>query len=204
MPSPVGHALAGLAAGWMVLGTPPFSARATWGREAALFGSLAVLPDADLLVGAHSGPTHGIGTAALVGLVAFALWPGAAPVRARGALACALAYGTHILLDWLGSDSTAPIGIMALWPLSRDYYESSLHVFMAISRRYWQGAAFWRQNMTALARELLILGPVFAAVAFWRRRGSHRSRRRSANRGASTPPAASTGRPTVRSTGRQP
>ena len=70
MPSPVGHALAGVAAGWMVQGTPPFRARTIWIREAALFGSLAVLPDADLLVGAHSGPTHGVGAAILVGLVA--------------------------------------------------------------------------------------------------------------------------------------
>jgi inner membrane protein len=177
MPSPVGHALAGLAAGWMVQGTPPSSAKATWIREAALFGSLAVLPDADLLFGAHSGPTHGIGAAALIGAIAFALWPGATDVRARGALACMLAYGTHILLDWLGSDSSAPIGIMALWPLSREYYESSLHVFMAISRRYWHGWAFVRQNVTALARELLILGPVLLGVMFWRRRETSASRR---------------------------
>jgi inner membrane protein len=177
MPSPVGHALAGLAAGWMVQGTPPFAARTTWIREAALFGALAVLPDADLLFGAHSGPTHGIGAAVLVGLIAFAFWRGTPAVRARAALACALAYATHILLDWLGSDSSAPIGIMALWPLSREYYESSLHVFMAISRRYWHGWAFVRQNLTAVARELLILGPVFLGVTLWRRRDTPPSRR---------------------------
>jgi inner membrane protein len=170
MPSPVGHALAGVAAGWMVQGTPPFRARTIWIREAALFGSLAVLPDADLLVGAHSGPTHGVGAAILVGLVAFVFWRGTPGVRARGALACTLAYGTHILLDWLGSDSSAPIGIMALWPLSREYYESSLHLFMAISRRYWHGWSFVRQNVTAVVREVLILGPILTAVAMMRPR----------------------------------
>ena len=172
MPSPVGHALAGLAAGWLVQGTPPLSSKATWTREAALFGTLGVLPDVDLLFQAHSGPTHGVGAGALVGLVAFVVWPGQPAARLRAALACALAYSSHILLDWLGSDSSAPIGIMALWPLSREYYESSLHVFMAISRRYWQGAAFWRQNLTAIARELLILGPILAVVAMTRSRRS--------------------------------
>ena len=170
MPSPVGHALAGLTAGWLVRGTPTFNEKTTWTREAALFGTLGILPDVDLLFGTHSGPTHGIGAAALVGLVAFLIWPGRTAARVQAALACVLAYSSHIVLDWLGSDSSPPIGIMAFWPISREYYESTLHVFMAISRRYWQGWAFWRQNLTALARELLILGPIFAAVTFGRRR----------------------------------
>jgi membrane-bound metal-dependent hydrolase YbcI (DUF457 family) len=170
MPSPVGHALAGLAAGWLVQGTPPLKAKTAWCREAALFGALGILPDVDLLFHAHSGPTHGVGAAFLVGVAAFVVWPGQTAARARAALACALAYGSHILLDWLGSDSSAPIGIMVLWPMSREYYESGLNIFMAISRRYWQGAAFWRQNLTALARELLVLGPILAAVALTRKR----------------------------------
>jgi hypothetical protein len=58
---------------------------------------------------------------------------------------------------------------MALWPASRDYYESGLHVFMAISRRYWL-PGFWTYNLRALARELVILAPVAAAVVFFRRR----------------------------------
>jgi inner membrane protein len=170
MPSPIGHALAGIAAGWMVQGAPPVSARSDWWRDGLLFGTLGVLPDADLLVGAHSGPTHGVGTALLVGAVAFAVWPAGGPSRLRAAAACLLAYGSHILLDWLGTDSSAPIGIMALWPLSRDYFDSGLHVFMAVSRRYWQGEAFWRQNLAAVSRELLILIPVVAVVTIFRKR----------------------------------
>ena len=41
----------------------------------------------------------------------------------RRALAIAAAYATHTLLDWLGTDSAAPFGIMALWPVTDDYYE---------------------------------------------------------------------------------
>ena len=85
------------------------------------------------------------------------------------ACAVALAYASHTLLDWLGTDASPPIGIMALWPFSRGYYESHLHVFMAISRRYWLDG-FWDQNLRAFARELAILLPLTALVMFMRRR----------------------------------
>jgi len=44
-------------------------------------------------------------------------------------------------------------------------------VFMAISRRY-APKTFWRQNLHALARELLLLLPIVAAVCWTRRAGS--------------------------------
>ncbi len=83
------------------------------------------------------------------------------------------AYASHVLLDWLGSDSSPPIGVMALWPFSRAYYESDLHVFMAISRRYYQGWRFVTQNVLAVSLELVILVPVLALV--WRFRDVARS-----------------------------
>ena len=92
-----------------------------------------------------------------------------APHASRLALACVAAYASHVLLDWLGSDSSPPIGVMALWPFSRAYYESDLHVFMAISRRYYQGWRFVTQNVLAVSLELLILVPALALV--WRFRG---------------------------------
>jgi inner membrane protein len=175
MPSPVGHAIAGIAAGWLVSGAPRERHRpSAWCREVLLFGALGMAADLDLLIGAHSGPTHGVGAALLVGAAAWMFVGGRSRPKGRliVALSCAFAYGSHILLDWLGSDSTAPIGIMALWPFSREYYESGLHVFMAVSRRYWQPEVFWRQNAAALARELIILVPVLAAVVFARRTGT--------------------------------
>ena len=68
----------------------------------------------------------------------------------RLAIGGAFAFASHVLLDWLGSDASPPIGIMALWPFSSAYYESELHVFMAISRRYYQGWAFVEQNGRAV------------------------------------------------------
>ena len=81
------------------------------------------------------------------------------------------ACASHTLLDWLGTDTAPPIGIMALWPFSRGYYESQLHVFMAISRRYWL-PEFWTYNLRALVRELVILLPVVGLVIRYRRRGN--------------------------------
>ena len=86
------------------------------------------------------------------------------------AVACILAYASHILLDWLGSDTSPPIGVMALWPFSREYYESNLQVFMAVSRRVWRPEIFWIQNLTALLRELLILVPQLVVIGWWRAR----------------------------------
>jgi hypothetical protein len=188
MPSPVGHALAGIATGWLVDPPHPHEPRGAATR-AAVYALAAMAADVDLLFGAHSGPTHGLGTAAILGVMVW-IWttrlrasqpegasrgaPGSA-TRGRSAggggrfaLAVAAAYASHTLLDWLGSDTSPPIGIMALWPVSRDYYESTLHVFMAISRRYWL-PEFWTYNMRALLRELVILGPLVAAAILFRR-----------------------------------
>ena len=65
----------------------------------------------------------------------------------------------HVLLDWLGADSSSPRGVMALWPASSAFYISGLDVFDAVDRRYWL-PGFWTRNGLALLRELLILAPV--------------------------------------------
>jgi LexA-binding, inner membrane-associated putative hydrolase len=186
MPSPVGHAIAGMAAGWLVAGASRVSQK-VWEREAMLFGALGVLPDIDLLFGAHSGPTHSLGAAVIVGITAFVMASGLTAVSVhdslpdttaptarcavrpgRLALACAAAYASHVLLDWLGRDSSPPIGIMALWPLSRDYFESALHVFMPISRRFDQGWTLVSQNAWAVCLEMIILVPILLLVMFFR------------------------------------
>jgi hypothetical protein len=196
MPSPVGHAIAGVAAGWLVAGAgwiaPKFRQGKvptnfeTFGREGVLFGALGALPDIDLLFGAHSGPTHSVGAAIVVGVTAFVIASGLTALSVhdslpdttarralrpgRLALACAAAYASHVLLDWLGRDSSPPIGIMALWPASRDYFESAFHVFMPISRRFEQGWTLVFQNALAFCREMIILIPILLLVCFFRLR----------------------------------
>ena len=172
MPSPIGHALGGIAAGAAVSG------RAGWG-SLLLFAALGAMPDADFLLPIpHRGPTHSLGSAVLVFLVAWpaltwrrpAGWQGISAVRL--ALAIATAWGSHTLLDWLGADSSTPRGVMALWPLATTYYVSGFEVFENISRRYWL-PGFWRHNAVAVMREVMILTPA-ASLAGWaaRRRAS--------------------------------
>jgi hypothetical protein len=180
VPSPLGHAVAGLAAGWLIAGAPALKSPinptaplanqpwiATW-RGAIVFASLAVAPDLDLLFHAHSMYTHSLGAALAVLLTVAALTPAHAR-RWTAAFACGAAYASHTLLDWMGNDTTPPIGIMALWPFTSEYYESNLHFFMAITRRYWL-PGFWTHNLIAMFREVGTLVPLAVAIYFLRRR----------------------------------
>ncbi len=125
-------------------------------------------PDLDLLVGLHSRQTHSIGAALLVFAGAWLVVRGRCRRPAGVALALGLSYGSHVLLDWLATDTSPPIGIMALWPFSSGFYLSPVTVFMGISRKYWLAAA-WTQNAASVAWELLAVVPLTGA-ALWLRR----------------------------------
>src|SRR3954447_26307867 len=170
MPSPIAHGIAGALTGWLV--DPSHKT-----KRIAMFAAAGMAADLDLLVGAHSGPSHGLGAALIVGVGSWVILR-RADASGTTALACALAiaYASHTLLDWLGTDSSPPIGIMALWPFSHAYYESPWHIFMAISRRYWL-PEFWATNLRALAWELTILVPIGLVVVAIRGRVSRRGRR---------------------------
>ena len=158
MPSPVGHALGAVAIGWRIVPRPQW-------RAAAILALVAIAPDFDLLIHDHRGMSHSLGVAVLAGLVAWVI-----SRRPRWALAVTLAWASHVALDWLSNDTRPPIGVMALWPLSRDYYKASIEIFPAVSRHYWE-ARFWIYNAKALIVEVLILGPLAAiATGGWRRR----------------------------------
>jgi inner membrane protein len=169
VPSPVGHALAGIAVAWDVA---PRRNR----TAAAVLAAIAIAPDLDLVLGAHREASHSVGAAAIVGVGAGLLWlVFVAPARPRdalrAALAAALAWGSHVLLDWLSNDTRPPLGVMALWPFAHDYYKAAIEIFPPVSRRYWE-SRFWLYNLRAIVTELLILGPL-AAFVLWRRRRAH-------------------------------
>ena len=153
--------MAGIAVGcWLTRGHRP---TATDLALAATLAAAAVAPDLDLLVGSHRGPSHSIGAAFLAGLAAYAV-----KRQARFALAIAAAWITHPLLDCMGRDTTPPLGAMALWPFSRDYYLLPVQPFGAISRRYWLVES-WFQNARAIVVEVILLGPA-AALGWWSRK----------------------------------
>jgi membrane-bound metal-dependent hydrolase YbcI (DUF457 family) len=157
MPSPVGHALGGIASGLLVSRGP--------GRVSLLLFAVAgAAADLDLLLPVqHRGASHSVGAGLAVLMIAFVLprlWRPRTRVQDPWfPLGVAAAYGSHVLLDWLGADGATPRGVMALWPFSQAFYISGLDVFRSVDRRYWL-PGFWWSTTAALARELLILVPL--------------------------------------------
>ena len=148
MPSPVGHALGGLIVGELLA------------PSALVMCAVAgALPDIDFAWGGHNRETHSLGAAIVAGLVVYA-WKRSP----RLAIAVTLSWASHVLFDWLGSDDTPPLGVMALWPLNSNFYFADAYVFEAISRRYWLDN-FITHNAWAVIKEVLILGPI-AFIAF--------------------------------------
>ncbi len=173
MPSPVGHALGGFAFGWLVARSSQLPRPLI---AAAVFAGLGVVPDVDLLLpGTHRTYSHSIAAAGLVGILAMISLSAAGSRAGRGAdrvtlaFAAAAAYGSHVLLDWMGNDGSPPLGICALWPFSDAFYESDLHLFPPVERRYWL-PGFWTPQPLALSRELLVLAPLAILALIVRRR----------------------------------
>jgi membrane-bound metal-dependent hydrolase YbcI (DUF457 family) len=174
VPTPLGHALGGLATAWFSSAiSGPANPKVRHGSAKLALGCVvaAVSPDIDILFHSHRTFTHSIGAAAIVG---GAVWIAARLSRqpadraraASVALTVAAAYATHIVLDLLGKDTAPPFGLTALWPFSSRFYLSGADLFMEISRRYWKPDEFILGNLKAGAWELLVLGPV-AAIAWY-------------------------------------
>jgi membrane-bound metal-dependent hydrolase YbcI (DUF457 family) len=171
MPSPVGHALGGFAIGWLAARSSRLERPLLTGL---VFAGLGVVPDFDIVVeGTHRLYTHSIAAVGVVALLAAislrATGTRVAEASSRAALvvAATAAYGSHLLLDWLGDDRSVPFGIRALWPFTDAYFQSSLRWFPPVERRYWL-PGFWTANLRAIGWELLVLAPL-VACAIWMR-----------------------------------
>jgi membrane-bound metal-dependent hydrolase YbcI (DUF457 family) len=169
MPTPVGHALGGLAAA--------FAVDAAYRRQQlspALLvaaAAAAVAPDLDLLAGSHRGGTHSIGAVLIVGVATLIVSQGRVASATRAAVLLMAAYASHLGLDWLGTDTSVPPGLTIAWPFSSAYYVSGLNVFGEVSRRYWRWEEFVLGNLRALSWEVALLSPVLIlAWALWSRR----------------------------------
>jgi len=177
MPSPVGHALAGIAVAWAADLFPGSRGWRTAPRTAAWYAragsgltltcaALAVAPDLDLMIdGFHRSITH-----SFVSIIAVAIVAGLAAARARLPVAriawmCAGAWATHLLLDWLAADPSPPSGIQALWPFDDRRFMSGWDLFPGTERRRIFSAPSIRMNLVALGRELAVLLPL--ALALW-------------------------------------
>jgi membrane-bound metal-dependent hydrolase YbcI (DUF457 family) len=169
MPTPVGHAIGGLAAA--------FLANSVARRPGLTPGILivciavAVAPDLDILPGHHRTYTHSVGAAAVVGVTSWlALRRRVTNVSAATAALMA-AYGSHLLLDWLGKDTARPAGLTMFWPFSSAHFMSGLDLFGEVSRRYWLPSEFILGNLRAVSWEVFVLLPLLIiSWAHWSKR----------------------------------
>ena len=179
MPSPLGHALAGLTVSWVADSNPPSTGspvRDALNPLALWCVALAVLPDADLLVDWHRAGTHSVTATALIFSIAMVVTGKVTRRPAwRIAIALAAAQGTHLLLDWLAIDSNTPSGIQLFWPFDHRFYVSGLDIFPGTERGIMRPGALMLNARSAMW-EVLFMGPLALAAWLVRRARSHRGR----------------------------
>jgi len=159
MPSPIGHALAGVATVWAI------DPRADRDVTVAC-ALLAMAPDLDLLLPyGHRTITHSVGAVGFVALFAAAMAVKSGRPVVRLTLMCAAAYGSHLVLDWLGEDPYFPYGIRAFWPFSDRFVIAPVTIFRQTARRFLTQENAIRTNTLAVLQEIAILGPV--VIALW-------------------------------------
>jgi inner membrane protein len=159
MPTPGAHAIAGLAAAFLCNS----AARRPGLSPSVLLAAaaVAVAPDLDLLLPwTHRTYTHSLGGVVLAGFGVWLILRRRIPNAAAATLAIAAGHASHLLLDWLGTDTSDPPGLMALWPFSTDFFLSGYDLFAEVSRRYWRLNDFVVWNLKALAWELVVLTPL--------------------------------------------
>jgi membrane-bound metal-dependent hydrolase YbcI (DUF457 family) len=160
MPSPIGHALAGVSVAWA---GDAIDRRRSSSRLVATCAVLAVVADLDLLLPRyHRSITHSLLAVAVVLIISAAVTSGV--TRWRVALMCTAAYASHLLLDWFGADTLPPFGVQILWPFVPRFFVSGLDLFAETERRHPFSGATLYQNLWAAAQEVAILGPVAAAL----------------------------------------
>jgi membrane-bound metal-dependent hydrolase YbcI (DUF457 family) len=182
VPSPIGHALAGLTVSWAF--APRTTATAADWSSAGWLGRVstltvacvaaAVLPDLDLVYYPyHRTATHSVGFTMLTFILTAGVtrWV-TGRAQWKVALMVSAAQSTHILLDWLGVDRRLPFGLEALWPFSHRWYISGWDVFLPTERRDPFSMRAIEVNIRAVLRELAIMGTIAIAA-----RGLRRKRR---------------------------
>lgn len=180
MATPVGHSLAG----YVVFGLSGETQGPRKARWLLLYICLANAADLDFLPGTligrpalyHQGISHSLGFALVVSLAVAGvcrLW--GASFAAMFALSCT-AYASHLMMDFLGSDTRPPYGIPILWPISGEHFISPIPIFWGVrhagsaagSTLEWLVALLHPYNLGAIALEVIFLLP-FVVLRQWRR-----------------------------------
>lgn len=164
MPSPLGHAMAGVIVAWSSEHLPsPFRPAVRLSAPLVMACVLVALaPDLDLL----SQPLHRTGSHSLVAVALMTIVAAAVTrwvtgrVDWRIAALCGAAYGSHVLLDWMGEDFYAPRGVQLLWPFSDTWFISEWDLFRRTQRSNPLSLLTMTHNLWTAAQEIVILGPI--------------------------------------------
>jgi membrane-bound metal-dependent hydrolase YbcI (DUF457 family) len=172
MPSPLGHALAGVAIAWSAeaIRRQPLRVEPRF-TLAGTCVALAISPDLDFLYPPiHRMMTHSLAAGLCVAVAMWVLHRHRRRDAWTIAVVCVAAFGSHLLLDWLGGDTKRPAGIQLLWPFSADWFISDLHVFRATDIGGFFKPRIMLSNAQAILQEVGIVLPFAAAAYAWRRR----------------------------------
>jgi membrane-bound metal-dependent hydrolase YbcI (DUF457 family) len=174
MPTPVGHALGGLATAWaadLVPGDRRWrTAAAPWlvragGATTVACALLGALPDIDLLFGGHRTYSHSLTAVAIVAVAAAIVSAWRRLPGLRFTLMCAAAYGSHLLFDWLSVDDHVPRGVELLWPFSHAWFISPWSLFPPTERHPLFAWSTWLIDARAVGVELAVFVPI--VVVAW-------------------------------------
>ena len=80
---------------------------------------------------------------------------------------------SHVLLDFLTSDTREPVGIMPFWPFSEARFNSPVALFEGLHKSRLEDLLSWH-NVGVVAGEVLILGPLVAAIWYLRIRSERK------------------------------
>ena len=86
-----------------------------------------------------------------------------------------LLYFTHVIVDFLGADTSYPFGVMLFWPFTKKYFISSYSIFLDIHKTTLY-SLFDLHNFEAMALEALIFLPVIIVLRFILKRTTQRER----------------------------
>ena len=131
---------------------------------------IANAPDLDFIPGIcighahrfHHGITHTLGFSLFFALI-LCLVP---KLRKKTNFIIFFLLGfTHVIVDFLGADTSYPFGVMLFWPFTKKYFISSYSVFLDIHKTTLH-SLFDLHNLKAMTLETLIFLPVIIVLRF--------------------------------------
>ncbi len=177
MPTPIGHALGGA----IVYSFSDSDKRKKW-LIALLVLFFAELPDVDFLFGFFVGNpnkyhhqfTHSFFFVILAGIVGAWLCRKINIMQFCASAVLFIAAGfSHILLDLLAVDTSAPFGEPVFWPFWNKYFISQVQIFSDVHRASTSGLFFKSMlnlhNLKTIVLEIVILTPAAVVISFIKR-----------------------------------